>query len=520
MVAGAIAKDVRPLAIAIITSGPARRWQADLASALRSAGHSVAHVVEAATHGRRQSGVELLLEFERLAYGVRSSAFARQDSPDQESPADGDVTIDLRDQPALDADDLRLVPLFHGAPGEAALIGALIDGSAPEITIVRSGDEPRVLSRGLPAWENRDVLAGGIDQVLARAGDLLRQCVNRVARGEEMHGPAASTALKRTPSSFASFAAMSLAARLSQRLMRLAIHPEHWTIAFRHLRDDAVIERGTWPDAEWTRVADDGQRYFADPFPFVDKGRIYVFCEEYPYATGKGIISLSEIVDGLPTEPRPILERPYHLSYPFVFRRGAEIYMIPETSSVGRIELYRAERFPDRWMFERVLVDGVIASDATLVTWQGRDWLFASLAGDGASTWDSLGLFHAGDLFGEWQPHRLNPVLVDAGAARPGGAMVVQDGRLRRVAQDCRALYGGGIVLADIDRLDPENYSQTVRTVLGPPPGSGALGAHTLNIAGGIEFIDVVARKRRYDHSGSNPPAKKPPSTARVCPVM
>jgi hypothetical protein len=204
-----------------------------------------------------------------------------------------------------------------------------------------------------------------------------------------------------------------------------------------------------------------------------------------------------EIVDGVPTEPRPVLERPYHLSYPFVFRRGAEIYMIPETSAVGRIELYRADPFPDRWMFERVLISDVIASDATLVTWNGRDWLFASVAGEGASTWDALGLFYADDLFGEWQPHPLNPVLIDAGAARPGGAMVVQGNRLRRVAQDCRRLYGGGIVLADVDELDPENYAQTVRAALGPPPGSGAAGAHTLNVAAGYEFIDLVGAARR-----------------------
>jgi hypothetical protein len=489
-----MAKDGRLLAIAIISDGPARRWQVNLAAALRGAGHSVAHRIEgAAPHG----GVELLLDFERLVYGAQSSAFAREDAPAQDSPNSRDLTIDLREQPASDAGEARLVPFFDGAPGEAALIGALIEARAPEITIVRAGEEPEVLARGSPSLEGRRVLGRGLDQVLARTADLLRQCINRFARGEVMHGPPASTALKPASPSFASFAARSLAARLAQRLTRLAIHPEHWTIAFRRIHDGAVIERGIWPDAEWTRVPDDGQRYFADPFPFIEAGRTYVFCEEYPYATRKGIISLFEMVDGQPTQPRPVLERPYHLSYPFVFRRGSEIYMIPETSSVGRVELYRAERFPERWTFERVLVNGVIASDATLVTWQGRDWLFASIAGEGASTWDALGLFHAGDLFGEWQAHPLNPVLIDAGAARPGGAMVVQNGRLRRVAQDCRALYGGGIVLADVERLDSENYAQTVRTVLGPPPGSGALGAHTLNVAGEMEFIDFVGKKRR-----------------------
>jgi hypothetical protein len=33
--------------------------------------------------------------------------------------------------------------------------------------------------------------------------------------------------------------------------------------------------------------------------------------------------------------------------------------------------------------------------------------------------------------------------------------------------------------------------------VLGPPPGSGADGAHTLNVAGDYEFIDLIGKKRR-----------------------
>jgi hypothetical protein len=303
-------------------------------------------------------------------------------------------------------------------------------------------------------------------------------------------------ARRNTPHS-AIFATKGVATKIAQRLTQLAVHPEHWRIAFRPLANDATIGRGHWPDATWTHVTDDRQRYFADPFPFVENGRTYVFCEEYPYATRKGIISVFEITDRQPTSPRPVLERPYHLSYPFVFRRGSAIYMIPETSSVGRIELYRAESFPDRWAFERVLVENVIASDATLVSSQGRDWLFASIADEGASTWDALGLFYADDLFGEWNSHPLNPVLIDAGAARPGGAIVEMNGALRRVAQDCRRLYGGGIALADVVRLDPEDYSQIVRAMLAAPPGSGAQGAHTLNIAEAIEVIDLVGPVKR-----------------------
>ncbi|MBV8849111.1 MAG: hypothetical protein JOZ16_05950 [Methylobacteriaceae bacterium] len=490
-------KVARPLSIALIGTRPTRAWQAGLAAAFRSADHTVALTAAESGEPERNRVLELLLELERRAYRAQSHAFAPANATPDTLPQSSDIIIDLRERPALTADDARLIPVFDGAPGEDALIDVLLDGRAPEIAIVRAGNAPRVVARGLPSLEQGNTLARGLDFVLTRTAELLRQCAVRIARGEAMHGEPLSSNVKRAPGSAASFAAKALAARLSQRLTKLAVYPEHWSIAFRRLHDDAVIQRGAWPNAEWTRVLDDGARYFADPFAFVDNGRTYVFCEEYPYATGKGIISLFEIADGVATQPRPVFERPYHLSYPFVFRRGSHIYMIPEASSVGRIEIYRADPFPDRWVFERVLVDDVVASDATLVNWQGRDWLFASVADAGASTWDALGLFYADDLFGEWTPHPLNPVLIDAGAARPGGAMLVEGDRLRRVAQDCHAMYGGGIVIANVARLDPEDYAQSVRAVLGPPAGLHASGAHTLNVAGEYELIDLVGKKRR-----------------------
>lgn len=490
-----MANDARRLSILIRGTGPARRWHRRLAAALQRDGEAVALEFEHA-RAAHSGGVDLLLELERFAYRARSAAFERQDAPQEQTHTGSDIVIELRERPLSQGDAIVLAPLFDGMPGESALLAALLGRKAPEITIARWGAEPQAVARGLPVVENRNILAHGFDQVLTRVENLLLQCVRRIARGDELLGEPALPARHNAPHS-AIFAAKGLAAKIAQRLTQLAVHPEHWRIAFRLLANDATIEREQWPDANWTRVPDDLQRYFADPFPFTDNGRTYVFCEEYPYATRKGIIAVFEIIGGKPTNPRPVLERPYHLSYPFVFRRGSEIYMIPETSSVGRVELYRAETFPNRWAFERVLVDNVIASDATLVTWQGGDWLFASIAGEGASTWDALGLFYAHGLFGEWRAHPLNPVLIDAGAARPGGAMVVLHGRLRRIAQDCRRLYGGGIALADVELLDPENYSQIVRAVLGPPHGSNAQGAHTLNSTEGIEIIDLVGPVKR-----------------------
>ena len=53
-------------------------------------------------------------------------------------------------------------------------------------------------------------------------------------------------------------------------------------------------------------------------------------------------------------EPRPALEREYHLSYPFVFGYAGEIFMIPESWTIGRSTL-SSDSFPEDWQLEQTL---------------------------------------------------------------------------------------------------------------------------------------------------------------------
>ena len=252
-------------------------------------------------------------------------------------------------------------------------------------------------------------------------------------------------------------------------------------------------------------MPDDARRYFADPFVFRRDGVAHVFCEEFPYATGKGVISTFTIGrDGAVGKPRVVLERPYHLSYPMVFERDGAVFMIPESSASGAIELYRATRFPDAWELDAVLVEGVSAADATLIERGGHLWLFASIAEVGMSSWDALGLFHAPRLAGPWTAHPANPVLIDAATARPAGMMFARDGALMRPAQDCTGGYGSALTLCRVDRLDPEGYAQTFVARLVAQPSWRAEGVHTLNAAGGLEVVDCCGwRSRRPDPGAS-----------------
>ncbi len=469
-------------------------WQHRLLKRLASRGHGVTLTAGTAAEPWPAS-LDLLLRLESVVYGaapgmVRVTRDVTQFGGD---PAQADLCIDLTGA----ARPLALSPCWEGQTSLAGAISALLADRSPQLSVVQrmSGDRAEVLARGVAALPEKGVFGAGLRRACERMGDLLLQAVRDKERVVAATvSPTASTTLAK-PAHINAFAPVafglnSLTAKIVDRLTRLATTAPQWRTAWRQTSLN-TLETLAWGVTAFAILPDDGKRYFADPFGFHHDGVTHVFCEEYPYATGRGIISASTLSAAGASQPRPVLECDCHLSYPMIFEDAGTIYMIPETSQKRTLELWRAERVPDRWVRQAVLLEGVEASDATILRHEGRWWIFASVHDEGASSWDALGLFYADALEGPWRAHPGNPVLIDAGAARPAGHMISKRGKIFRPAQNCLRRYGAGLALAEVERLDLDGYRQTTLAELAPP--LNALGAHTLNSAGGFELIDIFS---------------------------
>jgi hypothetical protein len=490
MTARMAAPPVRHVAM-VVDPRTARVVHGEIARRLSAAGVQVS-----IAHGRQAdelpSSIELLLRLERMLTRSAGVLGEKRSIVAQACSATPDLTLDFSGTAAPAGRTLRV--LYDGVSGEGALMGALFAGRMPSIELQDSASGA-IVSRGFPGTEGTGTIHAAREAVLGR---LITLTLNAV-RGWGMHGDAAAP-VAQAPGirAFARREARSLAHAAVRRLYHLCCHAPHWRVCWRFVDGTDLWDAGTLAGTSWQVLPDPGTHFYADPFPFVHQGRLYVFVEDLDHRAGKGVISVVPFGDTGPSGPaRTVLEEAWHLSYPFVFERDGQIWMIPESSANATISLYRAERFPDRWVKESDLVSGILASDATIVEHAGRLWMFAATHDGTGSFSDTLSIFHAAHLRGPWKPHVANPILLDQSCARPAGVFVRRYGKLWRPVQDCRAGYGTGIGLAEVERLDLDGFAQKLHCVIRSAPGSPGRRLHTLNRAGPFECIDGAAHSPR-----------------------
>ena len=473
-----------------------RQWQVSLLHRLTRL-PGVAIDVDA-TFGRTAlpQGAELLFQLESLLYGLPRNGPAARVSQAALAHFIGsvqppDLTLDLcGDAPNDNGRVWRLT--FDGAPGETALLAILLEGRVPHAALVE-GDI--VIATARLGTEYGGIALASFEDTLVRASTLIVAAVkggtSHVLPALPFESAGCPAPTQPTTMQLGKAAAKQVARRIAQQLHRLCFNTPHWRVGWRRLDGLDLFDLRRHPGTGWRTIPDDGHRFYADPFPVVHGGAVTLFVEDYEYRLGKGVISAVQFgADGPSGQPRPVLEQPGHLSYPFVFEKEGQIWMVPESCSSGTVDLYRATAFPGGWIKEATLLSDVIASDPTLVEYAGTWWLFATVRDGGGSFSDALFLWSAPDFRGPWTPHPRNPVLIDIASARPAGRMVDRNNALLRPVQDCRRRYGAALGIARVTRLDLDGFEQEIEALIGPGPDWPGSRLHTLNSAGGLEFID------------------------------
>ncbi len=213
------------------------------------------------------------------------------------------------------------------------------------------------------------------------------------------------------------------------------------------------------PVLTYKDVTDRNALFVADPFLVREGDRWYLFLEVAladPY--GKGVLAVATSEDGQKwTYDRVVLEEPFHLSYPQVFKWEGEYYLIPESWQKSSARLYHATEFPYKWEYVKTIIPTQMV-DPSLFR---QDDVWYLIGATDYEQWDTTRLYFAESLTGPWKEHPMSPIVQgDANMSRPGGRMLQMDGSWYRIAQDCLPTYGNQVLAFRITELSPTRYAE------------------------------------------------------------
>ena len=250
-------------------------------------------------------------------------------------------------------------------------------------------------------------------------------------------------------------------------------------------------------DVYWVKPS--GDRFIADPFLLRIGENIVLFYEELFYADWKGRLKAMMLeFDGRPNGNEvTILERPYHLSFPFVFEDSAEpdsLFLLPEQMGSGHTVLYRSKKRTDiadlRFDEDTTLLDDYPGIDPIILKWNGHYYLFVTNGAYGNYD-NNLQLFFSESLRGPYTAHPKNPIRAGLRGSRMAGPIMIRGNMLYRPGQNCVPRYGAGIILYQIKHLSPSDYQESEHSEISPDPSSQyGIGCHTLNWCDGLVAID------------------------------
>ncbi|NHC43329.1 hypothetical protein G6549_25995 [Bacillus sp. MM2020_1] len=208
------------------------------------------------------------------------------------------------------------------------------------------------------------------------------------------------------------------------------------------------------PSLQASDVTDVPAEFVADPFIISHDSRLYMFFEILDKSSEKGIIGVASSENGEKWNyDRAVLKEDYHLSYPYVFEYNGNFYMIPESSEVSKVLLYKAKNFPYEWEKTCEIIQGNYV-DSSIFQYNDKWWMFAGKSG-------KLHLFFSDDLEKNWAEHPKSPLITNnSSITRPGGRVIVDNHTIYRYTQDGKPTYGSAVRVFKITKLSDIEYEE------------------------------------------------------------
>lgn len=231
-------------------------------------------------------------------------------------------------------------------------------------------------------------------------------------------------------------------------------------------------------------------RWFADPYLLeVTDKQIVVLVEEFCYKIRKGRIAKLVVSrpDYVLQDMKIVLEQSTHLSFPVIYEKDGQVYVMPENSKSGCINIYRYNAEKERLDLVHE-VGHLPLTDATIVKFHSdEEFVFSTKLPN--PNGNELEIYPFDGKFMKMEAKALDTVSFPSNIARNAGDAFYIGEQMFRPAQDCNKCYGNGLNIQQINRIGDKFQFMTVAEFHSDNPNYG-LGYHTLNMKNGLIVVD------------------------------
>lgn len=195
-----------------------------------------------------------------------------------------------------------------------------------------------------------------------------------------------------------------------------------------------------------------------DPRLFYENGTWYMFFT-VSSAVGEDI-GLANSTDGINWNYSGIvLDEPFHVASPTVFKWEGNYYMVPETYTIKSVRLYTATNFPYNWSYSTTLISGGAFVESSVFRYNDTWWMFVGGAANRNCT-----IYYSSNLteLSSWKEHPMGPIVDNnLTMARPAGRTIVFNGtKIVRWATKCDVVFGETVRAFEVDTLTNTSYAE------------------------------------------------------------
>lgn len=258
-----------------------------------------------------------------------------------------------------------------------------------------------------------------------------------------------------------------------------------WTVAYRKRGKSSLLD-GNY-ESEFIPIPNSCRYWAADPFCFSVGGATYIFAELYDRIRMKGNIGYCIVEsNGRVSKWKKVISESYHLSFPFILEKEGDIYIIPEAYQSNSIYAYKAISFPNVWVKDFEVLSNRMCVD-TVLFHTDNDYFLTTLRDKNPV----LMLYR----FCKDRYEFVETVSSDMENNRNAGKVIEKNGKLYRIAQNCRDAYGKSLNVNELTCTEGRYFEKFIKSfsveqikVIG---NNKYEGVHTYNANEFVEVIDL-----------------------------